>query len=310
MVKKRMNKEEVLLVLKKNKVWRPILAGMATAVLILLILCGIKAKEMKKVENTNLVVSEMENNKEDMIHELTNVSSYLDTLDQSVVTNKEALDELTTYSTDVEAKVEELENSVTEIERMFEEYLLNHESVSEDVKVNITGITDELQMVKEDIALSKQELTSFMEEVRSTDTEQTDSVIYEINTVEESLEENKKELALIYERIVSVMDVLTITEERNHAELIAMLTKAEQELNTLLTEEMASLAEIFTKSNEEMHILVEENVVKLSEKMTSLHNEIVDAKGDIAALLEEMKMANAENQKEMETAFLDIRATV
>lgn len=306
----RINNNDTKRVSKKIKLIWPAGLMLLAGILLLITFCGVISANAKEAKNADMMAKELESNKEDMMNELTTVSTYLDTLDKSVVTNKETLEEITVSSTDITTQISELETSLARVENMFSSYLQSQKVENEETKNTLVTITEELSSIRKELAATEEELISVLEGIGDMEKENAKLITDKIELVQEKVDANKERMELCYESVVTLLDEMSVTNEKHHNEMKDVLVQAEKALNDLIVDKMLTLTELIQFNCDLLKTLVEERVTYLSEQMTSLHDQINVTKESISELLSKMETINAENQQEIMEQFNDIKDSI
>lgn len=283
------------------------IAGIAAMVIIIIILIAVKGAGNKS-ENQDIAgaISE-ENTKNEMAEELDKISTYLDQLDTTVITNQESLEEIGSYSEEVTNQFITLEESLTDIDSLLVNYLDKYQTDSKDILLNITSIQDEITTVQTQMKEAQTTIESLFKESASADASRQEEIRSSFAEVGEKIADAKYQLSLTYESLVSMLDILQLETEIQHNELITMLTDVETHMSELFQNEMSQLSTLVSAGNHELQLKIDKDVEQLTNRMNFLHDKIAATQEELKVLLGEMEESDVDRQEEIEQAFMEVQ---
>lgn len=281
----------------KQKKLLPVIAGLCIGLVLILTLVGVRScgKDNKNTDNGDggLFATASEDNS--MSGELDALMNYLKDMDDSVLYNSDALDQMGDYSSVVSNKIKNLKDSAQSIIDMINNYLNSGEDISPEVREMLTGLVEQLEKFKSSLEAKESDIKNLLEEYRTADSDRKAEIIKEINDIFKTLSSDVSKVRDFYNEILKYMDAMSDSEKKSNAGLWDMLNSLKNKMDRFLDKEFASLENLLSGDNITLSVKVDQGFADLSEVMDLLHEAIDKNQTDITTLLKEIETNDGKN---------------
>lgn len=253
-------------------------------------------------QNNNLVQkeasAELENTLvQQMQQDLTSIYEYLSQLDETVVTNKEEILNLTTVQeggfSDINAYLDSLTKTITNLKDQFSEYENNYSDNQISNTAEFTSINLQLENITENIANTKLELSENIHHADNSNAGRYESLNSTVNHLASSLREDLESVNKNISKIINDMqkdndeknEELTTKLQETHEELLQVLNTMEKEWSDLLARVFADI---------DAHITDTEG--NLSDEIHGTEKKLAD---DLKESTDKLTSQNDENKKNL-----------
>ena len=237
---------------------------------------------------------------------LSDMSSYLNEVDEIVTSNTEKLEEITLSSTSTGDTLNSLEEnllllneSISVIEANITKYMKTASTENEAIITALSSLSDSQQEIKEQITNVSQSITSNVEELRTAGEQNFSKTSEKLNELDKSLEELDKNTESYYKDITDLIAAMQTENQTEHKELLNALIASSDNISSLINEKSHSLQ---LKMDEDFSILLEKHNI--------LHEQIIQTKANITNLLSLMEENAASRQQEIKAAFTSIATSL
>lgn len=232
-----------------------------------------------------------------MQQDLTSIYEYLSQLDETVVTNKEEILNLTTVQeggfSDINAYLDSLTKTITNLKEQFSEYENNYSDSQISNTVEFTNISLQLENITENIANTKLELNENIHHADNSNAGRYESLNSTVNHLASSLREDLESVHKNISKIINDMqkdndeknEELTTKLQETHEELLQVLNTMEKGWSDLLAQVFADI---------DAHITDTEG--NLSDEIHKTEKKLAD---DLKESTDKLTSQNDENKKNL-----------
>lgn len=291
-----MDKKQIMKIVTKRKV--PILIMAFVLFVVIAFALLLNGLERRGKEQQALSMEERE--------QLTDMTEYLDEIDEIVTMNQEHLAEATLFQADTETVLDTfqeslsvLENDLSQIETIIQKHTETETSANSEISVSITALSENQQEIKEQITAVNTSIEAITSEIRSENKNNFITVFEKLEGLEADLANTQKDAESYYKELTKL---ITLLQEDNSSQY-------EELTNTLLTIQ-ADIAELLKNGFEALQLQIDVDFTALMEKLDNLHGQIVDTTDSITELLMLMEENDTDRQEEIKAAFASVNGSL
>ncbi len=305
-MKEKFNKDELIVKIKESQATVPVIMIMGL-LLFLSLLLGISSMVGKKnivetVENASDV------QKRDMLTEMDQVMDYLATLDETVLSNQNALDTVADYTTLYKNKSEQMKNTNMEIQKLIQNYLNQPDGVDEAAAKVLGEILSILEGINTDIEVSDETFAALLEEYKTADEARRLEIEQELQVLLNSLSDKSNQLAEEFQKLQEYME--TIVGMEGQEELYKVLETISNSLERYLLEDMTSFMELLESTSLNMALKLEQGISNLKEEMSFLQESIHSTQNDITNLYTTVENNDSESGELLTQEFGTVKNSI
>lgn len=298
------------MITEKKKVGKKVLAG---GILLLLAIALILIVFLHSHETQGMIetIGQQETtDNEKLLEELQNVSLYLEQMDETIITNKEALSGLQGYSEDFFEQLDILKNKISNVEKILNQYINASMEADNELAVQIEDVLAELALAREEVQQSQAQIENMLMSMEDAAAGRQERNEESFDAVKKQISETEEEILDAYKKLAEMAESCRADEKKEHQEQNALLEEAAGRLEELLASYTENICRLIESESEGMQILIGERVGFLSGQLEELHQQIEGAKADVEGILTAMESEEEVRQEEIEAAFERIEVSL
>lgn len=287
----------------KKEVNKKVLAGGVLLLLAIALILIVFLHSHKTQGMIETIGQQETTDNEKLQEELQNVSLYLEQMDETVVTNKEALGSLQGSSEDFFEQSDSLINEISNVEEILNQYI--HASVEADNEfaVQIEDVLAELALAREEVRQSQTQIEKMLQGMEDVAAGRQESMEEKFDDVKKQLSETEKEILDAYKKLAEMTESCRAEEQKAHQEQNALLEEAADRLEELLASYTENICRLIESEGEGMQVFIDERVGFLSGQLEELHQQIEGTKADVEGILTSMESKEEVGKEEIKAAF-------
>lgn len=294
----------------KKKVNKKVLAGGVLLLLAIALILIVFLHSHKMQGMIETIGQQETTDNEKLQEELQNVSLYLEQMDETVVTNKEALGSLQGSSEDFFEQLDSLKNEISNVEEILNQYI--HVSVEADneIAVKIEDVLAELALAREEVQQSQTQIEKMLQGMEDAAAGRQESMEEKFDDVKKQLSETEEEILDAYKKLAEMTESCRAEEQKEHQEQNALLEEAADRLEELLASYTENICRLIESESKGMQVFIDERVGFLSGQLEELHQQIEGAKADVEGILTAMESEEEVRQEEIKAAFERVESSL
>lgn len=295
---------------EKKEVGKKVLTGGALllfAIVLILIVFLHSHKTQGMIEN---VGQQETTDNEKLLEELQDVSLYLEQMDETVITNRDALNGLQGYSENFFEQLDILKDEISNVEEILNQYINSSMETDNEIAVQMEAVLAELALAKEDIQQSEVQIENMLMSMEDTAVGRQESIEENFNTVKTQISGAEEEISGAHKKLAEMIESFRTDEQKEHKEQKALLEDASGRLEKLLTFYTENICQLIESESESMQMIIDGRVGLLSGQLEELHEQIEGAKADVEGILTAMESEAEIRQEEIKSAFEQVEASI
>ncbi len=303
---RKLNKDELIVKIKESKATVPVILIMGLLLFLSLIFGVGSVVGKREIVSTTKSVSDSQ--KQDMMLEMEQIMTYLATLDETVLSNQNALDTVVDYKTLYKNKSEKMIASNMEIQKLINNYLNNPDGIDADASLMLMDMLEVLEAINKDIEVSDESFVSLLEEYKTADQSRRLEIEKELQTLQEKLMTQSSQLTSSFQNLQKYME--TIEGSTEHKELYGALEQINKSMERYLLEEMTSFTNLLESTSLNMATKLEQGISNLKEEMNYLQNSIHTTQNDITNLYTTVESNDSESSQVISQEFATVKSSI
>lgn len=264
--------------------------GIIFCIIVLVLSCFIygNCKETKKSQ------ASMYETEQQQISEMT---EYLNGIDESVNTNMEHLAQATVMQAATDGTLQEITNTlsgmeeqITEVEKVLTDTVV--ENMDSSTALLKESLTDTKTRISKQIETVNKEISTILADMNEENNSNFQQTYVKIENLQSQLEEVEKGMDNYYKDLTALIKKFQKDNTEEHDEILAALSKAQEGLNEYLENAFESL-----------NLRLDEDMENLMEELNALHNQIITTQEELTNILNVMEENDAERQQEVRDMF-------
>ncbi len=250
-------------------------------------------------------------NKEELLQELSQVGEYLDQMEETVVANQKSLSAITIgYNDNFLNQCETLEQKINYIQDNLKKFLITYGNDDEEIRNLLENIGLDLEAARKGLEESHGETRRILSEMEESQNGRQEELKKLFSVIKEDIAGVKEKLEQTHKNILKALADMEAERETAQEEEILFLDQMLQELTELITEDTEQLMQKVEAESNDIQILFEDKVQYLSGRMDELHIQINTAKQELNLLLSEMEDNDELRQEEIRESFINLQETL
>lgn len=232
-------------------------------------------------------------------NQLTDMTGYLNEIDDTVTANREHLAEAALLQSDtgetlvvISEALSGMDTELAVIETSIREYSEKQTEENEKITESISALSEYQKEIRTQIDGVNASITDILSDIKAANSNSFLNTFEKLTKLQDTLAQAEKTTGTYYK---SLTELVTLFQEENkaeHAELLETLLAAQDEISDLMADNFASL-----------NVKLDEDIADLMQKLNSLHEQIAAASSSITDLLLLMEENDVERQEEIKAAF-------
>ena len=232
-------------------------------------------------------------------NQLTDMTGYLNEIDDTVTANREHLAEAALLQSDtgetlvtVSEVLSSMDTELTTIETSIREYTEKQTVESEKIMESLSALSEYQKEVKTQIDTVNASITGILSDIKAANENSFLNTFEKLTKLQDTLAQAEKTTETYYKSLSELIKLLQEEDKAEHAELLETLLTAQKEISDLMADDFAAL-----------NVRLDEDIADLMQKLNSLHEQIAAASTSISDLLLLMEENDVERQEEIKAAF-------
>lgn len=295
---------------EKKEVGKKVLAGGALLLLAIVLLLIVFLHSHKTQGMIETVGKQETTDNEKLLKELQDVSLYLEQMDETVITNREALNGLQGCSENFSEQLDILKNEISNVEEILKQYMNESVEADDEIAAQVEEVLAELALAREDIQQSEVQIENMLINMEGTAAVRQESMEENFNAIKTQILGAEEEISGAHKKLVEMMESFRADEQKEHKEQMVLLEDASGRLEKLQTSYTENICRLIESESESMQMIIDERVGLLSGQLEELHEQIEGAKADVDGILTVMESEAEIRQEEIRAAFEQAEASI